>query len=128
MGLGNSILRTSEPFEVLKPVRTTNAVALVAPPVGVVALTLTTLVPMNMKCLESSDGILVEARLNVFKTESVIGTLETGMDSPVSIDSFMIQSPVRSTASHGKVCRVDISIMSPIAKSWDDVLLPMEIS
>jgi hypothetical protein len=45
---------------------------------------------MNMKCLESSDGILVEA--------------------------------------HGKVCRVDISIMSPIAKSWDDVLLPMEIS
>ena len=111
------MLRTSEPLEVLKPVLKTIAVALVTPPADGVALTLTTLVPINIKCLERSDGMLEEARLNALRTISVIGTLETGIDSPVSIDSFIIQSPVRRTASHGKVCKVVISITSPTARS-----------
>ena len=118
------MLRTSVPLDVLNPVRTTIAEAVAAPPVGVVARTLTTFVPMNIKCLEKLVGILEEARLNAFSTLSVMGALETGIDSPVSIDSFIIQSPVRSTASHGNVCNVDISITSPMAKSWEEVLFP----
>jgi hypothetical protein len=55
-----------------------------------------------------------------------MGIFETGIDSPVSIDSFIMQSPVRSVASHGNVCRVVMSIMSPTARSWEDVLLPFK--
>lgn len=104
------MLRTRPPLAELKPVRTTMAVAK-----DTLSLprTLTILVPINKKCLEISAGILDEDRFILRRVKSLIGTFDTGTDSPVSMDSFSIQSPDTSMASHGTVWTLAMSIKSP---------------
>lgn len=101
------MLLTRAPFAELKPVRTTMAVA------GVMLLperTRTTFVPINKKCLVISAGIVAVDKFILRKTASVTGILDTGTDSPVSMDSFKMQSPETRTASHGTVCKLAMSI------------------
>lgn len=113
--------RTSAPFAVLKPVLTTMAVAVVtlSPP-----RTRTILVPMNKKCLAISAGILDDDRFIFLSVASLMGILETGTDSPVSMDSLRMQSPDTSIASHGTVCIFAISIKSPGTNSTELTFRP----
>lgn len=113
--------RTSAPFAVLKPVLTTIAVAvdILSPP-----LTRTILVPMNKKCFDISAGILDDDKFIFLRVGSLIGTLDTGTDSPVSMDSFKMQSPDTSIASHGTVCTFAISIRSPGTNSTELTFRP----
>lgn len=115
------MLLTKAPFAELKPVRTTIAVAT---DTLLPQRTRTTLVPMNKKYFESSAGIVNVKRFIFRKTASVTGILDTGTDSPVSMDSFNIQSPAISIASHGTVFRSAISIKSPGTRSIELILRP----
>lgn len=112
---------TSAPFAELKPVRTTIAVA--ADTLSL-PLTRTIFVPINKKCFDISAGILEEDRFILRKVTSLMGVLDTGTDSPVNIDSFKIQSPDTSIASHGTVCTLAISIRSPGTSSTELTLRP----
>lgn len=113
---------TSAPLAELKPVRTTMAVAAdtLSHP-----LTRTILVPMNRKCFDISAGMVEEDKFILRKVGSLMGALDTGTDSPVSMDSFKIQSPDTSIASHGTVCTLAISIKSPGTNSTELTLRPI---
>jgi hypothetical protein len=108
IGFGNSIDLTKAPFVVLKPVRTTIPTA--SPPLVVLwafsNLRMRTIfVPQNMKCLPRSGGTSPPTAIIARTVTSSTGILETGTDSPVSIDSLTIASPDRRTTSAGKVCK-----------------------
>jgi len=98
-GLGNNILLTRDPLVVLNPALTTIAIAGPSSP----RLTLTIFVPENKKCFANSGEIVV-VKLKICNTSFLVhGNFETGTDSPVNILSFTIASPVRRSASQGKM-------------------------
>lgn len=96
--------RTSAPFVVLKPVRTTAAKATVSMSFVVASFgrrARIILVPAKRKCFATGgliDGRVESSECNV---SFVAGDFETGTDSPVNMLSLTIQSPVMSRESHG---------------------------
>jgi hypothetical protein len=99
--LGYRMERTSRPFSLLKPVLRTRANT-GAP---LMERTCRTRVPPAM-----SD-------LNVEGIPGCAALLETGIDSPVSIDSDMSVSPERSTQSHGRLMFSSMRTTSPGTRS-----------
>ena len=84
------------------------------------------LVPLYRTCFDKSALISPPGADTRLTTADSIGTLETGTDSPVSIDSLTIASPERRTTSAGKVCKFSYarSIKSPGTSEAESSMVP----
>lgn len=135
MGFGNNMDLTRAPLVVLKDVRITIARAassttgafdklVLRPPFRIRMI----LVPQNKMCLAKAGEGSPTMLLIAFRADSTTGSLDTGMDSPVSIDSLTIASPDNNNRSAGKVCRLaaDTSITSPGTSSIESTVVPEE--
>lgn len=87
------------------------------------------LVPLYRTCFDKSALISLPGAETSPTTPDSIGTLDTGTDSPVSIDSLTMASPERRTTSAGKVCKFSYarSIKSPGTSEAESSMVPVEI-
>lgn len=99
-----------------------------APPIpaGVVCLIRTIFVPLKTTWRDNSGGTSPPGLLTSETPSTSTGTLETGTDSPVSMDSFTIASPERRRKSAGKVCKEgsEMSTTSPGTRSPESLIIP----
>ena len=112
------------------PVRRTMATASSSPlPPGDVLRIRMILVPLYRTCFDKSALISPPGAETRPTTPDSIGTLETGTDSPVSIDSLTIASPERRTTSAGKVCKFSYarSIKSPGTSEAESSMIPARV-
>ena len=113
LGFGYRMDRMSEPFVVAKPERTTMPSTFEPPLAGLSCSTLVALYSVERGSAPSGMDWADER-----STGHCTLPLTTGMDSPVSIDSFTTQPPSSRHTSHGTV-PVVTSTTSPTTRSTE---------